>query len=517
MLLVLATAIVLAASADRTVRPSLVLEPPGNTPGFGRLLAWEEPFLLVGTQGDQSVTLFERTAVGWMLRDTWRNLSTTVFSNFPIAVTSAGDWFFASDHRANEERGVVVVFRREGTRLKRVQSLAPASLEVGAFFGLCLSASGDFLVVGAPNDNGLRGAAYVYSLVGDRWQFQQEVFNRQKVSQAFGVTCDINSRGDLVVGEPFRDRVHIYSETDGTWSFEELLVDQVTLPPALGFDSFGRSVAMAPDGNSVAVGDLPIGNGFSTPPGDVTVFERHPTRPGGGFQRAAVLTATNGDSGGFPGFAGGVRFGESVEFVEGTIAVGASGADTAIPGVLGGSVYLFRKVAGKWPEVEDFRCTKSIPVSEATLGFSLAFDGSTVFSGANITSTGVFVFEFGVGDSSCGAEDGGPSLAVLQPTRGQAITLAMHSHTPGSTVLTCASLSQDSLPMPFSGRGMCLAGRITRIAPPQTVGAEGCLYLGPFSPDRVRCLVGAMVGEEMHFQAWSSASAQWTNLVSVRL
>lgn len=225
------------------------------------------------------------------------------------------------------DTGAVYVFHRANRTWSLTQRLKGSVLTSDRWFGAALAMDGDTLVVGAPKDDARAvdaGAAYVFRLVGDRWQEEARVTGSDaRAHDAFGATVAV-SRELVVVGAPFRETptsgaVFTYRR-EGT----SLVEDTTTLVRAIGslygyrlalhgdtlavmgsrrdlLDVFRRSGSTwVPDtvpsvsGDSVSLGDdvMAVGSPFAIP-AFTSVFER----VGGAWGQTSELPAPAGTQG----------------------------------------------------------------------------------------------------------------------------------------------------------------------------------------------------------------------------
>jgi hypothetical protein len=140
------------------------------------------------------------------------------------------------------------------------------TLGAGSAFGdsVALSSDGNTALIGAKNDNGGKGAAWIFSRTGSTWSQGQEIgpptdvmtppvanFGNSVALSADGKTALIG--GELDNGQTGAAWVYVQSPTG--------YVQQARMPSAgvpvsglTGADQFGHSVALSSDGNTALVG-----------------------------------------------------------------------------------------------------------------------------------------------------------------------------------------------------------------------------------------------------------------------
>ena len=236
-----------------------------------------------------------------------------------------------ADDDAGPNSGSAYVFRRQGTNWVEEAKLTASDGASGDNFGISVSTSGDFIAVGARNDDDMgndSGSVYVFRRDKDTWIQDAKLHASDgEASAKFGSTVAI--QGDTIVVGAY---LHGFNNPGSAYVFRRVgdaWIEEASLVPSdLGpNDNFGFSVAIS--GDTVLVGSWIGGPGG---PGSAYVFRRE----GGDWVELIKLTASDG--------ASGDRFG---------VSVGVSG-DVAIVGAFqdddngndSGSAYLFAGVTG---------------------------------------------------------------------------------------------------------------------------------------------------------------------------
>jgi hypothetical protein len=295
--------------------------------------------------------------------------------------------------------------------LHRVQALAQyarseaAGGQARVRFGYSVSVSGTLMAVGAPDDESAdtgidgdpagegaegSGAVYVFRHVDGAWV--QEAYIKASNTGAhahFGESVSIS--GDvLVVGAPYEDSgatgidgdqtggsaqdsgaVYVFRRSSGSWTQEAY----VKASNAGAFDHFGWSVSASGEVIAVAAPDEDSSAGDS---GAAYVFRWG----GSSWMEEAMVKAAN------PGE--GDRFGDNVSVSGNTLAVGASGEDSAATGIDGdegnnsasdsGAVYVFRWSGATW--LREAYVKASNTGAGDMFGASVSVSGDTLAVGA---------------------------------------------------------------------------------------------------------------------------------------
>ncbi|MEA2209999.1 MAG: hypothetical protein QOF54_2476 [Solirubrobacteraceae bacterium] len=255
-------------------------------------------------------------------------------------------------------------------------------------YSVALSANGTTALVGAPADNGLAGAAWVFTRSGSTWTQQgpkltapeapAEAACSEGVSACgFGRSVALSADGaTALIGAPRLDEARgaawVFTRSGSAWTqFGEPLAPD---GEARNSGSFGRSVALSGDGNTALVG-APTAQSTR---GAAWTFQRS---AGGFVHFGTALTA--------PGQPGpGDHFGRSV-------ALSSDGA-TALVGAPGdasraGAGWAFARSSGGWLPSAARLTPGTEAVGEARFGSSVALSagGDMALIGAPTDAEGV--------------------------------------------------------------------------------------------------------------------------------
>jgi FG-GAP repeat protein/thrombospondin type 3 repeat protein len=323
---------------------------------------------------------------------------------FGESVAIDGDTMVVGAPSDDAFRGSAFVFVRSGGVWSEQQKLTAGDGATFDQFGTSVAIDGDTLAVGAFNDDGGRGSAYVFVRGGGLWSEQQklaagdgtpgDIFGRSVAIS--GETLAVGAEGDVA----FRGSAYVFVRSGGVWNEQQKL----TASDGATFDQFGRSVAI--DGDTLAVGAV----GDDSNRGSAYVF----VRSGGVWSEQQKLTASDGTAG--------ANFGRPVAISGDTLVVGAVAAN-----VFRGSAYVFVRSGGVWSEQQKLTAGDGTPGVQ--FGRSVAIDGDTLVVGAGGDDGGrgsafVFVRSGGVwseqqklaaGDGTAG-DSFGDSVAISAAT-----------------------------------------------------------------------------------------------------
>lgn len=364
---------------------------PGNLFGFSLALAADGNTLAVGAVNEDGVAVnsgaayvFARNAGVWTQQAYLKATNAGLGDAFGVALALAADGNTLAvgavgedssattingnkDDNSAQDSGAAYVFSRTGSAWTQQAYIKAANTQAGDVFGisLALSSDGSTLAVGAMGEdsnaivvNGNKddntaldsGAAYVFKSSGVDWS--QQAYLKAANSGAgdgFGgaiaLAADGNSLAVGATGEdsrgspddnasPGSGAAYVFSANGELWSQTAYL----KAANSGAGDAFGASLALAADGNTLAVGAIgeagsdggingdPLNDGFADS-GAAYVFARNQNA----WSQQSYVKAADPSAGDF--------FGSSVSLsADGnTLAVGAWGGDSNATGTNGNS------------------------------------------------------------------------------------------------------------------------------------------------------------------------------------
>ena len=292
--------------------------------------------------------------------------------SFGWSVSISGDFavvgaFKDDDNGLNS--GSAYIFRRAETSWIEEAKLLPSDVAAGDQFGLSVSISGDYAVVGAQydDDNGTNaGSAYVFKRSGTNWTLEAQLLASDGATrQFFGYSVSIS--GDYAVVGAFQDddngiysgSAYIFKRAGTSW------IEEAKLLPSDGaeYDNFGFSVSIS--GDYTVVGAFKDDdNGSSS--GSAYLFKRSGTN----WVQEAKLLPSDG--------APDDWFGNKVSIFGDYAVVGAWGDDDN--GFYSGSAYIFKRTGTKW--MEEAKLLPSDGAESDYFGFPVSISGDYAVVGA---------------------------------------------------------------------------------------------------------------------------------------
>ena len=468
-----------------------------------------------------AVHFFERTATGWVLRQTLSPLGIAGSSAVGTAVGISGTTavFAAPTLRidANTE-GAVFVCELVGTTWRITQRLD--ALAATGSFGRALALDGDSLMVGNPFDDTIandHGVVECFERVGGLWSRAQVlgagVLPNTTANLRFGRTVELQGQsaviglngvesGQLVVP----DQVIAFEQVAGVWTQVAHIVNPL---PGLASNNFGASIAL--DGDLLVVGAPQFASVFQAEPGFAAVYERNPA---GDWQFEQVLRSSSPFS---PAFAGSDGFGQDVSAKNGAILVGAptSMYSPSDPFPSGQTFLFTQEFSGLWSEAFVLRSSQE-STGFGNFGISVALGTHEAFSGdfgllgpGGLAPREAYVFALPRGQVSCfGPTNSTGQAGGLRVTGDWNFTsgnlMARANSLPtGQAALLLASRQSGLTSFPSGSLGdLCLGGNIGRLG--VAVADQQGRALLPFDPLAmpVNPTTSIAPGDTWYFQVW---------------
>ncbi len=245
---------------------------------FGRSVSISGDYAIVGAYGDDDNGSASGSAYIFKKSDTPGDPNWYQQVKLTASDDAAGDWFGVSvslsgdyaivgaygDDDNGSNSGSAYIFRFNGLSWSEQAKLTAADGAADDLFGISVSISGDYAIIGADGDDSRTGSAYIFRRYGTSWSEQAKLTASDGAAyDYFGYSVSIS--GDYaVVGATYDDdngndsgSAYIFKRDGTNWS------PQVKLLAADGAagDWFGRSVSVSGDYAIVgAYGDDDNGN-----------------------------------------------------------------------------------------------------------------------------------------------------------------------------------------------------------------------------------------------------------------
>jgi hypothetical protein len=285
-----------------------------------------------------------------------------------VTLSADGDTALIGAPRDSNEAGAVWVFTRSGSTWTQQAILTGEGESGEGHFGrgLALSADGDTVLVGAPNDSG-GGAVWVFARSGSTWTQQAKLTGEGESGNGwFGQSVALSADGDTALIGGYVDHsdtgaVWVFARSGATWTQQGA---KLTGAEESGEGEFGQSVALSADGETALIGGREDGGGV----GAAWVF----ARSGAAWSQQGAKLAGGGESG-----AG--EFGQSV-------ALSADGETALIGGREDGggvgAAWVLERSGSTWMQ-QGAKLTGGEEVGKGQFGWSVALsaDAETALVG----------------------------------------------------------------------------------------------------------------------------------------
>ncbi len=316
-----------------------------------------------GGSNSGSAYIFKREGTTWIEQAKLTAGDAAASNYFGHSVSISGDTAVVGaygDDVGGSNSGSAYIFKREGTIWTEQAKLTASDAAALDLFGISVSISGDYAIVGArwDDDGGSdSGSAYIFKREGTTWTEQAKLTASDAAADdRFGESVSIS--GDTaVVGVQAKDDVgynsgsaYIFKREGSTWTEQAKL----TASDAAAYDSFGCSVSIS--GDTVVVGAR----------GSTYIFKREDTI----WTEQAKLTASDA--------AANNLFGCSVSISGDYAIVGAFG--DADEGYRAGSAYIFKREGTTW--TEQAKLNANYAEASDFFGYSVSISGDYAVVGA---------------------------------------------------------------------------------------------------------------------------------------
>jgi hypothetical protein len=262
-----------------------------------------------------------------------------------VALSSNGNTALIGASEDNGGVGAAWVFTRSGSTWTQQGEKLTAAGESGAGHlgaSVALSGDGTTAIVGAP-ENGGGGAAWVFTRSGSAWTQEGELTGSGVEVARFGNSVALSrDGGTALIGGPetsrFAGAAWVFTRSGSTWTQQQELTEQELTGGEKGGGGFGYSVALSEDGGTALIGAIAYRLS-----GAAWVF----TRSGSAWaQQGPPLTSgTPGPTGELGQPFGAFGSGVSLSSEGSTALVGGPGE-----GIFAGAAWVFKRTGGTWSQ-----------------------------------------------------------------------------------------------------------------------------------------------------------------------
>ena len=336
---------------------------------FGYSTALSSNTAIIGAPGNDSLRgsayIFE-----WQTNGVWIQSSNLTASdrvtndNFGFSVSISEDFAIIGAYGDDMLKGSAYVFEKKSNgNWSEVVKLTASDGNAIDGFGYSVSISGNFAIIGASGNDGLRGSAYVFENTNGNWS---EITNLTAadggIGDQFGFSvsilgdvCLIGARGN----SGYRGAAYVFQkQSNGEW----IQTNKLTANDGTSGDQFGFSVSLREDFCIVGA------NSNDNAKGAAYIFQKQIDGTWIQSNKLVAGAGSNGDQFGFSVSA----FGDNVAMS--TIQNDSIGSNSGVS-------YIFQKTSGNWVERSKL-FIRDQSEAYAYFGRSVAISGDNAIIGA---------------------------------------------------------------------------------------------------------------------------------------
>jgi hypothetical protein len=277
------------------------------------------------------------------------------------------------DGAAGTDQGSVSFYQYNGTNWVLMQKITDATGAVNDLFGISVSVSGNYAVVGAYLDDGAagtdQGSASFYQYNGTNWVLMQKITDATgAANDYFGYSVSISGNYAIVgaymddgVAGTDQGSVSIYQYNGTNW----VLMQKITDAIGAAIDYFGNSVSIS--GNYAIVGASKDDEAIGINQGSVSIYQYNGTN----WMLMQKIQDATGAANDF--------FGYSVSISDNYVIVGAA-YDDGVAGSDQGSVSIYQYNGTNWVLMQKIQ--DATGAADDNFGCSVFISGNYAIVGA---------------------------------------------------------------------------------------------------------------------------------------
>ena len=207
--------------------------------------------------GAGSVWIYDRSGLTWVEETKLapsNAVGTSVSFGWQVACSADGTTVFATSAADDQLKGAAWAFTTNGTTWTQAAKIVPTDETGPAQFGESLSLSVDagVVLIGGTNDDGTRGAAWVFARNGSGWDEQAKLVMPSSTRRPeFGLYASLSADGNVALIGSKIDSAWLYQRSGTTWTQQGSTFVSGTTPTTGRQDT---PVALSPDGMTAFVG-----------------------------------------------------------------------------------------------------------------------------------------------------------------------------------------------------------------------------------------------------------------------
>ncbi len=297
--------------------------------------------------------------------------------NFGYSVSVSGNYAivgaYSDDGVAGNNQGSASIFQYNGTNWVLMEKITDATGAADDHFGISVSISGNYAIVGAEDDDGVfganQGSASIFQYNGTNWVLMDKITDGSGAAgDRFGFSVSI-SGNYAIVGAKYDDGVagidqgsaSIFQYNGTNWILMQTLTDAT----GAAFDYFGTSVSIS-DNRALVGAPFDDAPGLTTDQGSASIFQYDGTN-WVLMQRITDATGATDD-----------LFGFSVS-ISGSYAIVGAPYDDGFEGIDQGSASIFKYNGSNWIMIK--KLTEATGATHDHFGYSVSISGNYVIVG----------------------------------------------------------------------------------------------------------------------------------------
>lgn len=327
----------------------------------------------IGANADQgSVSIYQYNGSSWVFMNKITDPTGEAGDQFGVSLSISGNYAvvgaLGDNVGVNANQGSVTIYRYNGTNWVFMQQLIDPTGAAGDNFGFSVSISGNYIIVGASGDaigsNASQGSASIFQYNGTSWVFMQQLIDATgSATDVFGYSVSI-SGNYAIVGAPLDDvGLNLEQGSASIYKYDGstwVLMQKLTDATGAGDDLFGTSVSIS--GDYAIVGAASDNIGSNSAQGSASAYRYD----GSSWVLMQKLTDANGGPGD--------NFGYSVSISGNYVIVGAYFDDVGSQ-LDQGSASIYLRMGLGWQKLQYVTDPGGNP--NDYLGSAIAFDSIT--------------------------------------------------------------------------------------------------------------------------------------------
>jgi hypothetical protein len=356
---------------------------------FGCSVSRSGDYVVIGASsydinGLESAYIFKKSGNIWNEEAILEASDREPNDNFGVSVSISGDYaIIGANWEGNQNQGAAYIFKRTGTTWTQEAKLTASDGANGDTFGGSVSLLGDYAIIGARNDmvgtNFLQGSAYIFKRTGTTW-IQEAKLNASDgaASDFFGCFVSMSGNYAIVGAEGNSSSGNHFQgaayifKRTGTTWVQEA---KLTASDGAAEDLFGSSVSLS--GDYAIIGSHHDDIETNEDQGSAYIFKRTGTI----WLQEAKLTASDGSVND--------EFGYAVSISGEYAVIGA--IDDDIETITDqGSAYVFKRNGTVWTQL--IKLLASDGNTSDNFGLSVFIEGDNIFIGSGSGNGGTVYF-----------------------------------------------------------------------------------------------------------------------------